>query len=100
MPQGTCRCPADAQRMLLKKMTGVRHRLEMKMKQTQGGRDVTLTHSKCPLLECENEITGVIERKTENNWKWKDEQGRLLDEQKEETWKVVDRDYFDGISLQ
>ncbi|PAV82923.1 hypothetical protein WR25_06346 [Diploscapter pachys] len=81
-------CPrahADAQRMLLEKMAGVRPEAGDE-DEADTGRSVILTFE-VSFTRMTNEIIGVIERKTENNWKWKDEQGRLLDEQKEETWK-------------
>ncbi|VDM58492.1 unnamed protein product [Angiostrongylus costaricensis] len=30
----------------------------------------------------------IVERKTEDKWKWLDEQGQLLDEKNQRTWKV------------
>ncbi|ETN87031.1 hypothetical protein NECAME_05753 [Necator americanus] len=32
---------------------------------------------------------GVIERKVEDNWKWHDNQGQLLDEKNQKTWRVI-----------
>ncbi|EPB80680.1 hypothetical protein ANCCEY_00248 [Ancylostoma ceylanicum] len=29
----------------------------------------------------------VVERKTEDNWKWRDDHGQLLDEKSQKTWK-------------
>lgn len=33
-------------------------------------------------------IAGVVEKKKDENWKWRDESGRLLDEKHNNTWKV------------
>ncbi|RCN35685.1 hypothetical protein ANCCAN_18445 [Ancylostoma caninum] len=32
-------------------------------------------------------ILRVVERKTEDNWKWRDDHGQLLDEKSQKTWK-------------
>ena len=32
----------------------------------------------------------MVEKKTEDNWKWRDQTGRLVDEQNQRRWKVCD----------
>ncbi|WKY03313.1 hypothetical protein Q1695_004786 [Nippostrongylus brasiliensis] len=35
----------------------------------------------------------VVERKTEDNWKWHDDHGHVVDEKKQKTWKSIVRNY-------